>query len=232
MAFEVKLQQFSGPLQLLLEIIERKELPITEVALAQVAEDYLKHIDAHDVATTELADFLIVASKLLLIKSQAILPVPVLDEEEDASLLAAQLRMYKDFVDASKQIDAMLRAGHAMYARERVVIPQAPEFSPPANATVTTLRDAFQSLMKRLEPFFALKQTSMERVVSVQERIREIRDAIMERSRMTFHEVVSGARNKVEVVVSFLALLELVKQRVVQVVQKESFHDITITHVD
>ena len=86
--------------------------------------------------------------------------------------------------------------------------------------------------MKRLEPFFALERAALERVVSVQERIGQIREAILERSRMTFRDVVRGAKSKVDVVVSFLALLELVKQRLVSVVQGDSFSDIEIKHVE
>jgi len=232
MAYEVKLQQFSGPLQLLLELIEGKQLPITEVSLAQVADDYVRYVDAHDVPAEELADFLVIASRLLLIiKSQAILPLPTLDEE-DASALADQLRMYKAFVDASKHLEMLVGAGQAMFVREKPAVIKTEGFHPPQNADVPGLHGAFIGLLKRLEPFFALKQTSMERVVSVQERIREIRDAILERSRLTFHDIVGSATSKVEVVVSFLALLELMKQRVVLAVQKESFHDITITHAE
>jgi segregation and condensation protein A len=231
-SFEVKLQQFAGPLQLLLDLIQREELPITDVSLAQVTEDYLKYLNAHDVPTEELADFLVVAAKLLLLKSQAILPMLPF-EEEDPSTLAAQLRMYKEFVEASKKVEALMAEGRYMFARERMTLPIAPEeFQPPEGVNDAALAAAFGSLLKRLEPFFALSQTSMERVVSVQQRIGEIRDAILERSRLTFTEVVRGAKSKAEVVVSFLALLELVKQRLVRVLQGPSFGEIEITHVD
>jgi len=230
MSYEVNLQQFAGPLQLLLELIEGKKLPITDVSLAQVAEDYVRHVNEHDVPAEELADFLVVASRLLLIKSQAILPLPALDEEEDATALADQLRMYKAYVDASKRLEMLYAAGRVLIAREKPLLIKVEGFHPPENADAPSLHASFLSLLKRLEPFFALKQTSMERVVSVQERIREIREVILERSRLTFNDIVGGAKSKVEVVVSFLALLELMKQRVIHAVQKESFHDITITH--
>lgn len=232
MPFEIKLDQFSGPLQLLLDLIEQEKLPITEVSLARVTEGFLQHIDANDVPPEELADFLIVATKLLLIKSRAILPQIALDEEEDGSKLADQLRMYKRFVDASRVIESMSLAGNVMFAREKAAAVRTVEFAPPASVTPGVLQEAFQSLLKRLEPFFALTRTALERVVSVQERMIELRDAVLERSRLMFSDMAGGARSRVEVVVSFLALLELMKQRVVRAVQGDSFHDIVITRSD
>lgn len=232
MSFDVSLQQFSGPLPLLLGLIERAELPITDVSLAQVTEDFLRHLDTNEVAPEELADFLVVAAKLLLLKSQAILPAPVLEEDEDAGKLADQLKLYKLYADASKVIAGMVGEKRTIYAREKPAKITAPSFSPPGNATVTGLHEAFTRLLKRLEPFFALRQASLERVVSVQERISHIRAALTERARLSFHDMISSASSKVDVVVSFLALLELVKQRVIHVAQGESFQDITITHAE
>lgn len=232
MSFAVSLDKFSGPLQLLLEIIEREELPITEVSLAKVADDYLRYVNEQDVPAEELADFLLIATKLLLLKSRAILPQLAIEEEVDGNALALQLKMYKEFVEASKGIEALWNAPANMFARERGRQAVAVSFMPPEGITAQTLCDAFHSLMKRLEPFFALRQAAMARVVSVQERIREIHRAILERARLTFRDVSAGAASKVDVVVSFLALLELVKQRVVNVAQSDAFADITIARAD
>ncbi|NBS41745.1 hypothetical protein EBS80_03725, partial [bacterium] len=115
---------------------------------------------------------------------------------------------------------------------ERAAVVRQKEFLPPPSVTPTVLRDAFNAVLKRLEPFFALKQTSMERVVSVQERMKQLQDVFVTRAQLMFHDIVGGATSKVEVVVSFLALLELMKQRVVKAVQGDSFHDIMITRSD
>ena len=229
MSFEIKLEQFSGPLQLLLELIEGEKLPITEVSLARVTEGFLKHIDAHDVPPEELADFLVVATKLLLIKSRAILPQLQLDDEDDGTKLADQLRMYKQFVDASHAIESLYLSEKIMFPREKTVLVKTREFLPPSEVSPGVLQEAFQSLLKRLEPFFALKRASLARVVSVQERMTQLRDAIVERSHLVFRDMVGGAASKVDVVVSFLALLELMKQRIVKAVQGETFNDIVIT---
>ncbi len=227
MSYEVALDQFSGPLQLLLELIEGEKLPITEVSLGKVTEDYLAYVNTHEVPAEELADFLVVATRLLLIKSRAILPQAVA-EEEDAGNLTEQLRMYKRFVDAAEKLEAIYLSASVLFPRERSVVPRRREFLPPPSVTPASLREAFRSLRKRLEPFFALKQTSLERVVSVQERMRQLRDAFVERSNMMFHDMIGAASSKVEIVVSFLALLELMKQRVLTAVQGESFAQIAI----
>ncbi len=232
MSYQVSLQQFSGPLQLLLELIEGEKLPITDVSLAQVTEGYLKHVNDNDVPPEELADFLVIAARLLLLKSRAILPKLELEEEEAAGSLADQLRMYKRFVDASKEIEKMYLSGHVMYAREKMILPRHPSFSPPPTLHVGVLEAAFHELLKRLEPFFALRQASIERVVSVQERIAQIREVLTQRSSLMFSDVIHGATSKVDIVVSFLALLELMKLKVIRVAQQDSFQDMTIEHVE
>ena len=175
MAFEVRLQQFSGPLQLLLEFIEKEDLPITEISLAEVTENYLRYLDANEVPPVELADFLVVATKLLLIKSKAILPPVPGEAEEDGSHLALQLKMYKEFVEISLKVEELYGNTDKMFCRERISPPAQQSFLPPPNVTTFVLQTAMQGLLRRLEPFFALQKASIERVVSVQQRIKEIR---------------------------------------------------------
>ncbi|KKW33320.1 MAG: Condensin subunit ScpA [Candidatus Uhrbacteria bacterium GW2011_GWA2_53_10] len=232
MAFEVKLQQFAGPLQLLLDLIEEEQLPITEVALSDVTEAYLKHLEVSDVPPEELADFLVVATKLLLIKSRVLLPNVQPEEGEDPGTLADQLRLYQAFIEASRGIEKRFAGGPWMFMRPKPSFQPVRTFLPPRDLVSQALHTSFTQLLKRLEPFFALRQASLERVISVQERMEQIRASILERSRLTFQEMVAGSKRKVDVVVSFLALLELVKQRAVRVVQSTSFEDIVIKHVD
>jgi segregation and condensation protein A len=230
--FEVCLDEYSGPLQLLLELIEDRKLPITDVALSKVTDDYLGYIRTHSVPTMELADFLVIASRLLLIKSHAILPVPEPIEQEDVGALAAQLRLYKLFVDASGHIESLYNSTSMAFGRERSMTVPREAFHLPEELSTQTLVASFKNLLKQLRPFFQLKQVAMERVASVQERMRELQDAILTRSRFHFSHLVKNGQSKVDVVVSFLALLELVKQQVVTAVQGESFADIELKRVD
>ena len=232
MGYEVTLEKFSGPLQLLLELIEKEDLPITDVSLAKVADDYVAFIGKEEVRADELADFLTVAAKLLLIKSNAILPIPEVSGEDDPEKLALQLRLYREFVDVAKRVEDLYGSNRVMFGREKPYMPLPKEFLPPSSVTARTLADMFANVLKKLEPFFALKEASMRRVVSVQERIRDIQRAILERARLSFHDVVGSAATRAEVVVSFLALLELMKQRVVRAAQSAAFEEITLKRVE
>ena len=229
--FEIASEQFNGPLELLLQLIETEKLSISEVSLAQVAESYLEYIEKHEPPADELADFLIVATKLLLIKSRAILPL-VDEPEEDVSTLALQLRMYKEFVEASKLLETKFNSAHELFEREKPDVMKRTEFILAEGVNTQSLQESFTRILKQLEPFFAMAQMALERVVSVKERLQQIHESILSRARMTFADVVHGHKTKVEVVVSFLALLELVKQRVVHTMQSDSFSDIEIKRID
>jgi segregation and condensation protein A len=231
MTFKVDQEKFSGPLQLLLELIEKEELSITEVSLAKVTEDYFKFINLNTVPAEELADFLVVATRLLLLKSRAILPDPEGLEEEATSNLALQLRMYKKFVDVSRKLNKIFEDDSYSFSREKASLVLVKDVELPEGLDATALQVSFERLIKKLEPFFRMKQAAIEKVVSVKERLGQIRKAILHRSQMTFSDVVKGSQSKVDVVVSFLALLELVKQNVVNTIQKDAFSDIDIKHI-
>lgn len=232
MPFEVKLEKFDGPLHVLLELIQSSELPITEVSLAKVTDDYLRYIDEREVPTSELADFLVIATRLLLIKSQAILPVAPEEEQQDASTLALQLRLYQEFVEASKHLEELFDRSERSFERAQSDVVKPERIEIPIELTIKTLHETFAALLRRLEPFFRLQEAIMERVVTVQERLCEIHEAILNKAKLTFAHFVGAGRSKVDVVVSFLALLELVKQRIVHVMQTDTFHDIEIKRVD
>ncbi|MEK7452115.1 MAG: segregation/condensation protein A [Patescibacteria group bacterium] len=229
--FEIESEQFTGPLELLLELIEAESLSISEVSLAHVTESYLEHIEKNEPPPDELADFLIVATRLLLIKSRLLLPDPIV-EDEDTSDLAAQLKMFKAFVELSVHLEKQFNASFELFPREKADTIKILELVIPEGLTIDAMRESFAKLLKNLEPFFNLKQVALERVVSVKERFDEIREAIMQRARFTFQDILGNGRSKVDTVISFLALLELVKQRVVHVVQGSSFEEIEIKRVD
>lgn len=231
MAFEVKLEKFDGPLHLLLELIQNEKLPITEVSLSKVADGYVTYIHEHEVPTSELADFLLMATRLLLLKSQAILPVDA-EPEEDPSTLALQLRLYQEFVEASKKLETLFDGPLRSFEREQADVVKPKRVEIPKGFGMLDLHSAFAGLLDRLEPFFRLQHAAIERVVSVKERLCEIHDAILSKSRLTFSQIAGVGKSRVDVVVSFLALLELIKQHVVSVVQKDTFRDIEIKRVE
>lgn len=233
MQFAVAQEAFSGPLGLLLELIEKRELEITKVSLAKVAEEYLAYLESHEVPSDELADFLLVASRLIYMKSRELMPyLHIKDEDEGADRLQDQLRLYQEYAAAARELEARYLK-ERMFTRPYVKSQRVQEvaFAPATNMTPTGLQELYQSILKRLQPFFALQQASMERTKSVEERLEELTEALRSKATMSFKEVVSGAGTKMEVVVSFLALLELLRRRAVKAEQSGSFADIQLKRV-
>ncbi|MEI7741019.1 MAG: segregation/condensation protein A [bacterium] len=222
-------EHFSGPLELLLELIDKEKLDITKVSLAKVTEEYLAHLNSiEEKMPHEMADFLVVATRLLYLKSSLLLPDPELEAESGFDL-ETQLKIYRDFLAASKKLEQMWKKDGRLFAREKTfVLDEGPKFAPSNNSTAATLREAFAAVVARLKPFANLEETRVRRVVSLAEKMEQLERMIHERTTMAFHEYLSDAESKGDVVVSFLALLELVKQRVVHVEQEAAFCDILI----
>ncbi|MBU0612509.1 segregation/condensation protein A [Patescibacteria group bacterium] len=227
--YKIELEQFQGPLPLLLQLIEKEELDITEVSLANIAEQYLAYIErAQDLPTGDLADFLVVAAKLLLIKSKLLLPTLQFDDEETEDL-EKQLKIYRIYYDASKHIHKMIGKKKFSYFRESSrVRTLEPIFSPPESITTKDLRNYFREVLDRIEPVVKLPQEMIKKTVSIQEKISEIKNAISTEARLNFKTLLTQSKNKTEVIVTFLALLELVKQRSVHVIQESVFEEIYI----
>ncbi len=228
MSYSVKLAQFEGPLDLLLEIIEQEKLDISQVALAQVTENYLRHLEANpQIPLEEMVDFLVVASKLLFLKSRILLPFLNQAVDEDEQSLESQLRIYKEYLDASKVIEALIGKRRFLYVHEK--LPKVDVgFAPPEAFGSDDMIAFMNALIKRLEPLVHVPKAIVEKTVSIHEKIQEIRTLIGSAGTASFRHVLLTARNRTEVIVTFLALLELVKQRTVAVKQDGQFQDIML----
>ncbi|PIP33940.1 hypothetical protein COX69_02170 [Candidatus Falkowbacteria bacterium CG_4_10_14_0_2_um_filter_48_10] len=230
---QIQIEKFSGPLDLLLKIVEQEDLDITQISLAKIADEYLRylekpgHIDPED-----MADFLLVAAKLLVIKSRALLPNLAPEEEQEISELEAQLRMYKEFVEAAKKIQAIIGQKKFMFAREfnrKIILPDTNFFSPPKKMSRDDLRMVFDDLLARLKPAAqALEESRMERKIRIEDKIAAIQEIFLGRMRASFRELLAGADSKTEIIVCFLAILEMTKQKFVTVEQGNLFEDIII----
>lgn len=234
MQFTVAQESFSGPLGLLLELIEKRELDITKVSLAKVADEFVLSLQERQVPSDELADFLLVASRLIYLKSKELMPfLRIQDEDEGADTLAEQLRIYREFADAAGRLEERYMQS-VMHARPYVK-PKALDtatFVAPAGVTPQMLSEIYRNVTKRLEPFFALQEVSMERVKSVEERMDELRDVIAVKASLSFKDVAKSSERKIDVVMSFLALLELLRRNIVRVSQQGTWGDIMIHRVD
>jgi len=225
--YEIKSEKFNGPLDLLLQLIEGEKLEITEISIAQVTDQFLAYIEKMEEKNPEeLADFLFVAARLLLLKSKAILPE--IDEEGDLDDLEKQLKLYKEFVEASKKINALILEKRFTFSRERPPVKTDVEFSPPSELKMPVMQVAMLAVLRRLDPLVKIPRQIMERTISLQQKILEIKDFLAKQTKFGFRSLIESAKTKTEVIMNFLALLELVKQRHLKLKQTKNFDDIMI----
>ncbi|HUT22656.1 MAG TPA: ScpA family protein [Candidatus Bipolaricaulota bacterium] len=228
--YKIKIEKFSGPLDLLLQLIEGKELEITEISLSQVTDQYLEHIKKlTNKPAEELADFLVIAAKLLLFKSKAILPI--VEEEVEPDELEKQLKMYKEYYEASKVIDAMMGKENFSFGREKSPIKMEVEFHPPENVNSASLKEVFLKILKRLDPLLSLPKVAIEKTISIQEKIMSLQKALSRFRNIDFSKLTKNAKSKTEIIINFLALLELIKRRSVFVSQNEIFGNIQVKKI-
>jgi segregation and condensation protein A len=224
---EVKLEKFEGPLHLLLELIEENNFDITTISLSKVTDQYVSYIrEVEEAKSTELADFLVIAAKLLHIKSKALMPFLAWEDEEEESL-EKQLKLYKEFLEASKKIKNMINKKRFTFAREKPLAANEVIFNPP-KVDAFKLSEVFNDVLAKLEPIFELPKKMIEKTISLKEKIAQVKDLIIGQSKMSFNHLVETAENRTEVIVSFLAILELVKQNEACLVQEVLFEEITI----
>ena len=234
-SYTVAIPVYEGPLALLLDLIERAELDVTSVALAQVTDQYLVYVRAlEQVTADEISSFLVIASKLIQIKSEALLPRPPareVGEVDPAEDLARQLRLYKRYKEIGVWLDD--RQNRDLRTFLRVAPP--PKVEAKLDLTGITLAD----LLEAAERTFAAEQEkqSLGTVITAPRiTIREKIELIAARLRVergaTFRTLLGEKPTRLEIVVTFLALLELVKRYRVQAQQETLFSDIAIQPLD
>lgn len=228
MSFTVKQQAFEGPLDLLLDLIEKRKLFISDIALARVTDDFIAHVrQFENLPMGESAHFILVASTLLLIKSKSLLPQLSLTEEEQGDIrdLETRLKIYKRIKEASKHVEKLFGAemifGTSQSRPFTPVFAPAPEFS--LERALATLKDLVQRLPKQEN----LPKIAVRKIMSLEDMIGNLTRRITSQLRMNFSQFTAEHKGeKVSIIVSFLAMLELVKQGVLQVSQSREFADI------
>ncbi len=228
----IKLQQheFEGPLDLLLSLIETQKLDITTIALAQVTEQFLAYIKQLEVLEpTLLADYLSIAAKLLVIKSKAILPTLEIEEEEEeiGGDLTEKLLLYKQFKEVASYLKKLDTAQNQSFTRaltfsERVTYLLDPSLSS------DVLHASIVNVLQGLKELDNLPKAKIKEAVSIQEKIDHLQLLITTQIETKMSDLLANAKNKSEVIITFLALLELTKQKILTVEQETLFTDITI----
>jgi len=227
--FQIKTPVFEGPLDVLLDLIEKRKLLINDISLAQVADDYIAYIKNFDQFPIEhAADFVFVASTLVLIKSKSLLPTLELTEEERGSIEDLQKRLaeYKRIKELSAHVRRMF-GKNVIFARVPSRI-TTPIFSPNQETTLEHIFGAIQNIINALPKKQFIPKVVVATVISLEEMMDRLTDRIRENINMSFKDFVGGTKERVNVIVGFLALLELVKQGMISVVQQQSFEDIHI----
>ncbi len=230
MAFTIKQEQFEGPLDVLLDLIEKEKVSVNQISLASAADEYVRfvktltHIDRE-----ELAEFLVVAAQLILIKSRSLLPNTALSEEEAVSIeeLERRLREYKRLKELSLDIKDTALAGRHIYTREFYSGLES-VFYPPKRVTPNLLKTVFDEIIQAIPKIEKLVEEKIKKIISLEEKIRELQTILSNKVERMFSELVSKSTDKIEVIVSFLAILELAKQQMVSLDQASLFGEITI----
>ncbi len=228
--YQIQLPVFEGPLDLLLYLVEREELDITTIALAQVTDQYLAYLaELEHRQVRDLADFLVVAAKLLLIKSLALLPRPptLSPEAEDVGEeLVRQLQVYKRF----KEVATFLHEREVRRLRCYVRVAPPPHIEPHLDLGNVTLNDLLALVQEALDalPAQPVGEIVAPITVTIAEQIERIERQLAVREEVPFREFLSEATTRVEIIVTLLAVLELIKQNRARVRQEELFGEIVI----
>jgi segregation and condensation protein A len=228
--YTVETRVYEGPLDLLLQLIERAELDITEVSLAQLTDQYLEHLNSvSEVSTEEVSAFLVIAAKLIQIKSEVLLPRHSENEgEEDVGQeLVRQLKLYKRFKEISKILRNYEESGSRTYLR----IAPTPNIESKIDVSGIKLDDllvAAQAVLLKSKPDAQLDNVITISRITIRQKINLIAQFLKNSEQGTFQQLLSKEPTHEEIVVTFLAMLELVKRHLVQVWQESLFGGIEI----
>ncbi len=228
-AYKVKTEHFEGPLDLLLNLIEKRKLFINDISLSKVADDFIAYINQlQHFPIAESAQFILIASTLLLIKSKSLLPQLnlTLEEEESIHDLEERLKLYQEIRELSVHVKEKF-GKHIIFERNPSKV--EPLFSPDESMTIPNLLSSIHQVLKNLPKKEFIPKAVVRKVVSLEEMIGSLTERIKSSLKMSFKEFASVDKHgKVHVIVSFLAMLELVKQGVIMVNQEKDFDDIHI----
>ncbi|MDP3015103.1 MAG: segregation/condensation protein A [bacterium] len=237
--YQLQLEKFSGPIEKLLELIERKKLEITELNLADATADFLNYVKRiENIEPRLLADFVVIAAKLLLIKSKALLPNLQLTEEEEKDIkdLENRLKIYRQFkpaIDHLKELSERngVSISQPLFSRRPII------FYPSENIKIGELHKAIKGIFDNFKQFQNETKIIKSSLITLEEKIEEIINRLNadsrrldadSRGKIGFDELIRG-KPRSEIIVLFLALLHLLAKQSIRVEQKEKFSDIIIT---
>jgi segregation and condensation protein A len=231
--FQLRLPVFEGPLDLLLYLIEREELEITAVSLVQVTDQYLSYLHSGDqIDAAALAEFIAIGARLLYLKSRALLPRSPAEEQAEEDLgedLVQRLREYRRFKEVAGSLREMeelgLRAYPRLFPPTDVPLPTGLD-----GVTLDLLAGIVREVLDR-QPEEEIEGVVHRQEVSVEDKARELSEALRRRKRVSFRAFISACRSRLEIIVAFLAVLELIKGLRLRAEQDVLFGDISLVAV-
>lgn len=227
-SYKVKTKVFEGPLDLLLDLVSKRKLFVNDISLAEVTDDFIKYIEEHeDFPIGESAEFIVVASTLMLIKSKSLLPMIELSQEEETSI-----KDLEDRLSAYAKVKELSVTLKSMFGR-KIIFDKTPTksalivFSPDKDTNLPSLLESLQRVIEALPKKESLPKVTVKKIMSLEEMIEKLSERISSASKMNFkdfhgHSGPLTYEKKVSIIVGFLAMLELVKRGVVRVTQEES----------
>ena len=231
--YSVKTDVFEGPLDTLLAMIEKRKLLVNDISLSKVADDYIDYVKSlSDFPLADSAQFVLIASTLVLIKSKSLLPTLDLtsEEEQDINDLENRLKSYQKFKELSKNI-AESFGRNTMYVRQKVQ-PVQVVFAPTAQTEKSYLLHIIKKVIDQIPKVENIPKTVVNKILSLEEAIETLTERITSALKISFrdfsksHNMKTNREEKITLIVHFLAMLELVKQGIINVRQDNAFHDI------
>ena len=235
LAYQVRIENFEGPLDLLLHLIKKNEINIYDIPIALIAQQYLSYIEAMKELNLAVAgEFLVMAATLLQIKSKMLLPVEETAEDEDdgpdpREELVRRLLEYKTFREAARQLDTQEKMWREIYSRPAAPHEEAPDTDEAMleNIGLFDLVDALQGILNR-NPGKKLLEILPDNL-TVRDRMNAILEALEGQESIGFEALFEASCHRLLIIVTFLALLELIRLRTVRVYQAESFGPILVS---
>lgn len=228
--FHIQTDGYHGPFELVLDLIEERKLLVNELALASITEKFIEHVRAQETfPVEETANFIQIAATLLLIKSKSLIPDLALTDEEVADVedLKRRLEAYEKAREAARELSRLFGRNVMLPAGER---PPTPVFAPSRDLSSEALMQAYERVLAAREKIAELPEARVKPLVTIEEMMERLAARVQTAMTLSFKDFAGDAKEKVEIIVSFLALLELVKQGAVAAEQYDTHGDIRISH--
>ncbi len=227
--YTLRTAAYEGPFELVLDLIEKKQMLVNELSLAEVTDDFIQQVRGKaEFPMEDATNFIAVAATLLLIKSKSLIPELELSKEEEESVddLQKRLALYEKAREASRELSRLFGRAVMVEAGERE---PEPVFAPSKDLTLFALSNALHDALSALEKVETKPEVKVKPTVTIEEMMDSLMSRVQGALSLSFKEFSGGTREKVEVIVSFLALLELVKQGSLDAAQQGQFGDITLS---